>query len=374
MSNFAVGLLCITVIPHPNADALDLALVGPPETAYRCVIGKGQFKTGDLVAYIPEAAILPEDLIAEMGLTGKLHGSGKNRVKAVKLRGEVSQGLVWAPKEGWKAWFEANRPDEALIEGSEATDIEAFEGMDIAEPLGITKYQPVIPVHMRGKMQGDAPSFALSTDMENFKKYSDLFKNGELVYATEKVHGTQMSLIYDGKDLKVSSKGVLMRNRATLAEEPGNLYWKAVRDHGLEGVMQRLYAHFHTTVQLVGEVYGDVQDLKYGCAPGERRFAAFDLRLCNPDNTGTYVNSEDFFILCREVGVETVPLIFVGAFDLESIKFVTSGKTTYGGQHIREGVVLKPAQERIDYRHGRVILKSVSDAYLTRKGEVTELE
>ena len=61
----------------------------------RCVVGKESYADGDLAAYIPEGAICPEWLIAELGLEGKLAGSKKNRVKAVQLRGSLSQGLVY---------------------------------------------------------------------------------------------------------------------------------------------------------------------------------------------------------------------------------------------------------------------------------------
>lgn len=370
MSNFKVEILPIQVIAHPNADALELALVGPTETAYRCVVQKGKFVSGELAAYIPEAAILPDTLIAEMGLTGMLHGAAKNRVKAIKLRGEVSQGLVWKPFEGWDTFMEVHFPH---FEG-------AYAGQDIAEALGITKFQPVIPANMAGKMQGDAPAFADHTDMENIKKYSDLFAPGEIVYATEKVHGTQISIIFDGETFKVSSKGVLHKNRATLAEEAGNLYWQAFRNSGIEAGIRALFELLRdkegiTALQLVGEVYGKVQDLTYGMTEGHK-FAAFDLRLCKPDNTHRYVDSRDFFNMMFVAGIPTVPLVFTGPFSIAQIKAATDGNTLIGnGAHMREGVVVKPAVERNDYRHGRVILKSVSDAYLLRKNpNATELE
>jgi hypothetical protein len=51
----------------------------------------------------------------------------------------------------------------------------------------------------------------------------------------------------------------------------------------------------------------------------------------------------------------------------------TDGRTVVGsGAHLREGVVIVPLAERRDDQIGRVILKSVSGDYLTRKGEATE--
>ena len=51
-----------------------------------------------------------------------------------------------------------------------------------------------------------------------------------------------------------------------------------------------------------------------------------------------------------------------------------SGKTTLGSNlnQIREGIVIRPLDERYEDELGRVMLKSVSEAYKLRKGETTE--
>src|SRR5260370_7359704 len=99
MARFVVEVLRLTnVEPHPNADRLDLAVVGN----YRVIVAKGSFHTDDLVAYIPEAALLPEALIDELGVRNYLAGPQHNRGKAQTLRGILSQVLVYAPRLGWE--------------------------------------------------------------------------------------------------------------------------------------------------------------------------------------------------------------------------------------------------------------------------------
>ena len=91
MATFEAKVYRLEIEEHPNADAIELAKVGD----YRSIVRKGDFKTGDLGVYIPEAAIVPDWLISELGLEGKLAGKDKNRVKAIKLRGILSQGLIY---------------------------------------------------------------------------------------------------------------------------------------------------------------------------------------------------------------------------------------------------------------------------------------
>ena len=74
MASFAVLVRRIKVFPHPNADLLELAQVDD----YHCVVKKGDFKTGDLIAYIPEASLVPEALLLAMNLQGRLAGAEKN--------------------------------------------------------------------------------------------------------------------------------------------------------------------------------------------------------------------------------------------------------------------------------------------------------
>ena len=96
MAVFEVKIYPIKLEVHPNADALELTAIGD----YRAIVQKGLYEDGDLIAYIPEGAIVPEWLLQELGLwddvkqKGKLAGSAGNRVKCVKLRGIVSQGLI----------------------------------------------------------------------------------------------------------------------------------------------------------------------------------------------------------------------------------------------------------------------------------------
>ena len=167
MATFESRIHALRIEPHPNADRLELAAVG----GFRCIVGKGSFVDGDLAAYVPEGAVCPDWLIAELGLEGKLAGKRHNRVKAVKLRGALSQGLVYPVRDG-------------AIRGRAVA-----EGDDVTELLELVRYEPPIPIAMQGEVR-PAHGATLHYDIENFKKYPDALRAGEPVVITEKLHGS----------------------------------------------------------------------------------------------------------------------------------------------------------------------------------------
>jgi RNA ligase (TIGR02306 family) len=350
MSTLRVTAEVLTVHEHPNADVLELAQVG----LYRAVVAKGAYRTGEAAVYIPEQSVLPAGLIEELGLTGRLAGSNSDRVKAVRLRGELSQGIVCRPK--------------ALADVDLARA--ALDGTDFAELLGITKWVPPIPPTMDGDVES-APDLLPWVDIENIQRFPDIFTAGEDVVLTEKLHGSACLLTYFADDgrVQVSSKGFGAKSLA-LKEDPRNLYWRAVRGHGVPEAAARLAERLGARrVGIFGEVYGaGVQDLTYG-ADGRREtlgYAVFDVS-AEIDGTPRWLDPAE--LLDGELPL--VPRLYEGPYDVERVLEVASGRETVSGRqlHLREGVVIRPAVERYSaVTGGRAIAKAVSPAYLTRKG------
>ncbi|MGW0906385.1 RNA ligase (ATP) [Streptomyces sp. NPDC002853] len=360
MSTLRVTAEVLTIHEHPNADALELAQVG----LYRAVVAKGAYRTGDTALYIPEQSVLPAELIAELGLTGRLAGGKADRVKAVRLRGELSQGIVCRPR--------------ALAEVDLARA--AADGTDFADRLGVVKWVPPIPPTMSGDVE-PAPDLLPWVDIENIQRHPDIFAPGEPVVLTEKLHGSACLLTYvagegesEGGRVHVSSKGFGSKSLA-LKEDPRNLYWRAVHGHGVvaeaAALAERLGAR---RVGIYGEVYGaGVQDLTYG-ADGRREtlgYAVFDVRA----EIDGEVRWLDPAALLKD-RLPLVPRLYEGPYDAERVLEIASGRETVSGRalHLREGVVIRPAVERYSpVTGGRAIAKAVSADYLTRKGG-TEFE
>ena len=341
MSTFAVLVRRLELFPHANADRLELAKVDD----YYCVVKKSQFKTGDLVAYIPEASLLPAALVEEMGLAGRLAGPEKNRVKAVKLRGALSQGLVLPARPQWK------------------------EGDDVTAELGIVKWIPPIPVHLTGELAPAPVGWHGYTDIENIKCYPMILQPGEEVVATEKVHGTCTLLGWFDGVRAMSSKGY-GRGGTVIKEDEKNLYWRMARKYQLFEKITDL-GGAKGVIMLFGETFGaGVQDLGYGAQKGEPIFFAFDIAI-----NGRYLDYDDFAQICLTRDIPQAHVLYRGPFGATCLAY-TSGAEKVSGKavHMREGIVIRPLKERYVPDLGRVILKSVNEAYLLRGGEATEFE
>jgi len=353
MSTFKVTAEKIQVTEHPNADALELAVIG----GYRAVVVKGVYRTGDLVCYIPEAGVLPENLIKELGLEGKLAGSKKNRIKPVRLRGALSQGIVCKP---------------SMLTEQELE--EAYRNnLDLAEKLEITKYVPPVPTHMAGDVEGDA-SQVRWIDIENIKRYETIFNTGDEVVVTEKLHGTCMIVnihVDENVRVTVSSKG-LNAKHLVLKESEKNLYWQVAKLYNLQETGVKLAEKLGSIqVALFGEVFGPgVQDLHYGVEQNQRGYRIFDVAYVTSEGKTVFVDAKDLEGLLEGL-VESVPVLYTGPYNRELIWEMAEGKDTLSQTHVREGVVVRSAEETecvTETYQGRKIAKFVSEAYLTRKG------
>jgi RNA ligase (TIGR02306 family) len=396
MSEFSCPVVRVTIEPHPNAEAIEIARIGD----YQSIVKKGQFASGELAVYIPEQAVLPEWLLKKMSLwddvrnKGGLGGSLGNRVKAIRLRGIVSQGLVLdgANLEGRLILTAPN-----LVAGTASSQFLGFaEGEDSAEFLGVVKYDPPIPSHLVGKIAGMDQGATLGYDFENLKKRPDIFTEGEPVVITEKIHGTLMQIgvvpanmandrFYKGR-VTISSKGMGRQGFVLDHTDDTNLYVQAAKKHDL---FEQALAYFGDAANdvdqpyfVIGEVFGltasgaGVQDLTYN--KEVLGFRMFDV-CCGTRGKEEYFDLESFEDAAHSMKQEMVPVLFVGEYSKARVLELTDGNTVVQPkltrnvvQQIREGVVVKSTNESRHPTYGRKIAKSVSNAYLMRRGEVTE--
>lgn len=379
MAKFEAKVYRLEIEEHPNADLIELAKVGD----YRSIVRKGQFKTGDLAVYVPEAAVVPDWVLTRLGLEGKLAGKAKNRVKAVKLRGILSQGLIFPLEYRENVMDQDTREwsDHHVLVGESGTGgLSVKEGSDVTELLGLVKWNPPIPTCMNGEVF-NAFGYTLKYDIENLKKFPDVLLEGEEVVFSEKLHGTWCCF---GKHPEVetpivTSKGLSEKGLAFKFNDANNrnLYlraFEATKDNDDKSILDRVceFLSCDDPIYILGEVFGaGVQDLTYGSVVPQ--FRIFDIYIGAPGE-GSYINPHEMGFLAESIGIPTVPVLYAGAYSHGAVAHHTDGLETASGKesHMREGIVIKPVEERRHDELGRVVLKSVSEAYLLRKGKPTE--
>ena len=154
------------ILVHPNADALDIAVVD----GWKLVTAKANgFKAGDLVVYFEIDSWIPTE-IAPFLSKGKeprvFEGVKGERLRTIKLRGELSQGLIIPIDETMRA-----EVSTALSSPAEYVTWEPEEGFDLTEILGIKKYEKELPAQLAGQAKGTFPSFIPRTDEERIQNY-----------------------------------------------------------------------------------------------------------------------------------------------------------------------------------------------------------
>jgi len=323
VSEWKVSLEEIKLFPHPNADKLEVARVG----TYSLVVQKGLYQDGDVVLFAPKDSLLPDELAEPF--RDYLTGAEKNRVKEVRLRGELSQGVVLSLPDYLK-------PNVPL-------------GEDTSEKLGITEYVRPIPTELQGDVEEIDVPFITYYDVDNYRIFQDDMEPGETVVISEKLHGSQENVIYRDGKVWISSKGLLKRGLA-IKESEGNSYWKAFRNSGVQEVLATLSND--TTHHFVGEMIPCQKGYTYG--QSEPTLRLFEYR-----------NNTQSLPLPDELEYLSVPILYEGEFSEEKAEELAKGMEQVSGRelHIREGCVVQPVEPRRTSKGTRLILKFINPKY-----------
>lgn len=373
MSTYKVPITTIReILSHENADKLEIAKCYD----WSVVVQKGKFLPGQLVIYVPVDSILPQDLENKIFPPESKIKLNKHRVKSIKIRGQISQGMILSPEE----------VQDYILVGYQ--DLET----DISSDLKITKYEPPVkslPSHMqikKAKKKGN-PNFKKYTDIENFKYYDRTFQDSEMVYISEKLHGTsfrcgwfkteantilkkikkffgmlpEWEFCYGSRTVEISAK--IMWNGGYYGED---VYSQMVEKYKLKDVIPQGHA-------IYGEIVGDgiQKGYTYGCKPGERKLFVYDVM---DTNEMRWLDYPQFNRLVNNMELNAVPKLYVGPFTKDKAEELRIGASTVGEQLIREGIVIKPIPERKTGSLSRCVLKFINDAYYLKQTEIEGTE
>lgn len=181
------------VKPHPNADRLDLVTI----LGYQLVCEKGLHNTGDVVVYIQPDTVLPEESWAE-----GYRKYSPNRIKAIKLRGEWSEGIVVKHEQVKHilaaSWFYQNPGDASGVVVDMSKPVEPctlYLGTEVSPLIGVYKYEPPAPQDLSAKR--NLPFNIPKTDEERWENLDDDIPFGDVCDVTLKIDGQSCSFYYN---------------------------------------------------------------------------------------------------------------------------------------------------------------------------------
>ncbi len=326
MSTHAVNVIEIAEVrPHPNAERLEIVPVG----GWQAVVKKGQFAAGDRAVYIEPDYTVPTER-PDFAFLAK-PGRERHRLKAVRLRGELSYGLLIPVP-----------PDVAS----------APVGANVMADLGIARWEPEVKLTMADELPQDQwpATFAPKFDVESYEKFPHVIADGEPVIVTEKVHGANARYVFvDG----VFHQGSRQR---WLIPDGGHIWARAAAHNPAI----RAWCEAHPSAVLYGEVYGNVQSLTYGLGKGDVRFIAFAASIA-----GQWMDQGSLFKDLARADVPHCPVLHAGPFDHDFVKRVAEldSEVAASPGHMMEGVVIVPERERFHASIGRVAVKHISNRY-----------
>lgn len=205
---------------------------------WNVVDSKDKYEVGDYVVFCEIDSWIPHELAPF--LSGdkeprEFEGIKGERLKTIKLKGQVSQGLLLPMSV---------IPKNPLVR-------EGFwnEGDNVTNLLGIVKWEKPIPAQLRGMVRGNFPSEIPKTTQEraqniNIEEYKD-----NTYEVTEKLHGSSMTCFLDNDgEFHVCSRNL------DLKREEKNAFWKAAVKYDVEGKMR---AAGLRGVALQGELCGE---------------------------------------------------------------------------------------------------------------------
>lgn len=372
---------------HSNADRLQLCTVFG-----NTVIVDLSYYEGQKVVFFPVDGQLGEEFAKENNLLRIKNEDGtysggyldpvKRNIKAMRLRGEKSEGLV-LPVESLSKWTDINE----LSLGDQITTLNGTVICQKYIPKSNHKNTGYYKPKSKSK-ENKFPYFKEHVDTEQLAYNLDAFKPGDTCYITLKMHGSSGRT---ANALEVTTKKKTFLQKLFCKPAPVVKEWKSVTGtrrvvldsfeggyYGNDKFRQKYHDYFSEILpkgmevfyEIVGwvdgtdqtimgtcsntkiknkeirKLYGDNTVFSYGCTPGTSDIYVYRMTMTNEDGVVTEIPWEEVKVWCERLGVKHVPefdkFLFTTKEDLmERVEKFYDGPDPIGQTHVREGVVVR---------------------------------
>jgi RNA ligase (TIGR02306 family) len=342
------------ILPIPGADMIELVVVN----AWKVVAAKSVgHQVGDLVVYCEIDSYLPIEPEFEFLRKSSYKKMGNQegfRLKTIKLRGQVSQGLIIPLKDAYDVF-------RRLTPNMEMT---WFEGLDVSEMINVQKYEQPIPAELAGTVKGGFPSFLRKTDEERIQNFADQYPNWVMssahkFYASEKLDGSSATYYYKDGQFGVCSRnlelaepeefvpGNIMCDDGIERPKKENTFWKVAKELKLKEKLEKAYILFGNLC-LQGELIGEgIQGNPYNIKGHTVKFYnAFDI------DKQERLDVDTFMKVITILELETVPIMtpWLLPTTIDEMLKQAEGKSILNYNTEREGLVIRSYDMSISFK------------------------
>jgi RNA ligase (TIGR02306 family) len=328
------------ISPIANSDNLELAHID----GWQVVVKKNEFNVGSLGVYFEiDSSIKPEPKFQFLEKSClRMHENGEKvlRIKTIKLRGALSQGLLMP------------------LSDFQLSDDQKVEGSDLTELLGVIVFEaPMSGSFNAGLAEGRFPQFIVKTDQERLQNLTNYFKEYAVdgFEVTEKLDGTSTTIYYNEGKFGICSRNLDLK-------DGDNDYWNIARKYILDKTLPLL----NRNLAIQGEMIGiGIQGNKYKLT--DKQFYVFDIY--DIDTRRHLTPQERMELMASHfIDLKHVPIIAdVYAIlhcrpNIDSILEYAEGSSALNPNQTREGIVCKSC-------FGSVSFKVISNKFLLKEKE-----
>ena len=320
--------------PIDGADRIEVATV----RGWKIVVKKGDFAVGDLCVYYEIDSFLPvepqyEFLRKSCFRSTTWDGDGF-RLRTIKLRGQISQGLVLPIKE--------------VVPNIQFTSWTV--GDDMTSALGVRKWDPPLPAQLRGKVKGNFPTDLFpKTDQERIQNcFNDVVEDDTSWETTLKLDGSSCTIFKLDSEVRVCS-----RNLELKMDDGDNTFVKMAHQIAPKLASAEGYAF---QGELMGPgIQGNREKLR---EHGFYVFAIYDIF------RKQYLTPRERHLICTKLGLTEVPTVHadVDIRDIQDVEtFLSLADRPSINHPIAEGLVFN--SHNIPHRS----FKTISNRFLLKE-------
>jgi len=395
--------------PIPNADAIVCAEIG----GWKAVVKCHQFQEKQLIIYAEIDSWIPIHLAPYLRKKDEakyFNGVDGERIQSMKLRGQLSQGLVLDIRD--ELIFKC-LTESGLV--NDHTNLEDLINLDVSEALGIQKWEPPTYISTTTTTATQSveqmrpfPSLIPKTDQERIQNLVEEFAlwstpGSEQCFSwevTEKLDGSSMTIFVNGDDDGVCSrnfqlvpwpaKDPLIDDSSSLKDdstssdppvvtaetktssvkkkkgvekkkkgpEKSSMYWEVFQRDNFHGKLRQLGRNLALQGELVGP---GIQLGTYKLA--RKEFFCFDI--FDMDRR-EYLTPCERRLLCSQLAIPHVPVlhedrVFGPSDSVGSLLEEADGHSVLNTDAVREGFVCKANRDE------RTSFKCISNEFLLKK-------